>query len=181
MLQFSRAPLWRHTVAALRASRSPLGLTVTATSSRGGWEALSGERRLTRRADIGAVSRPQHTFPTSSHHCASVAQQPLAQLASTGSIRRMSASGDPSVAPREPRPGRVHVNGVDIHYVESGGAHAGLPTLVALPGALGTAESDFGPQLRGLADSVHVVSFDPRGCVHCAHMVSLSSLIFFVN
>ena len=38
----------------------------------------------------------------------------------------------------------------------------GLP-LLCLCGALGTAETDFGPQLAGLSDERTVVSFDPRG------------------
>ena len=32
-----------------------------------------------------------------------------------------------------------------------------------MPGAMGTAETDFKPQLRDLADNMQVVSFDPRG------------------
>jgi len=32
-----------------------------------------------------------------------------------------------------------------------------------MPGALGTAETDFAPQLQGLSDVFRVVSFDPRG------------------
>jgi valacyclovir hydrolase len=76
----------------------------------------------------------------------------------------MSSTSTAGESGPAPRTGRVNVNGVDLHYVESGsGPREGLPTVVALPGALGTAESDFGPQLRGLAGTAHVVSFDPRG------------------
>jgi hypothetical protein len=67
----------------------------------------------------------------------------------------------------EPRVGSVHVNGVELHYSESTGptgvTDVSLPPIIALPGALGTAETDFGPQLRGLASELQVVSFDPRG------------------
>ena len=32
-----------------------------------------------------------------------------------------------------------------------------------MPGALGSTQSDFGPQLKGLSDDFTVVAFDPRG------------------
>ena len=56
--------------------------------------------------------------------------------------------------------GKASVNGVDLFYRTNG--DSGLP-IVCLPGAMGTADTDFGPQLRDLADSMQVVSFDPRG------------------
>jgi len=56
----------------------------------------------------------------------------------------------------------VSANGVEFH-VTVGGTPGKIP-VVCLPGAMGTAESDFGPQLAGgLGDDFTVVSFDPRG------------------
>lgn len=55
----------------------------------------------------------------------------------------------------------VYANGHRFYVVENGD-----PTKTAvlcMPGALGTAESDFPYQLAGLADQHRVVSFDPRG------------------
>ena len=37
------------------------------------------------------------------------------------------------------------------------------PPVICLPGAMGTAETDFAAQLEGLAPSLGVVAFDPRG------------------
>lgn len=56
--------------------------------------------------------------------------------------------------------GKKAVNGVDLFYRTNG--DSGLP-IVCLPGAMGTADTDFGPQLRDLSDEFQVVSFDPRG------------------
>jgi valacyclovir hydrolase len=56
---------------------------------------------------------------------------------------------------------KIWVNGAGIHVVTSG--KAPLPALLCMPGGLGTAETDFAPQLRGLADAFQVVSYDPRG------------------
>lgn len=56
---------------------------------------------------------------------------------------------------------KLTVNGVGLHVVTNG--HAPLPALLCMPGSLGTAETDFTPQLRDLADSFQVVSYDPRG------------------
>jgi len=56
--------------------------------------------------------------------------------------------------------GKLAVNGVNIFYRKNG--DAGLP-LLCMPGSMGTADTDFGPQLRDLADSHQVVSYDPRG------------------
>lgn len=56
--------------------------------------------------------------------------------------------------------GTVSVRGVNLFYMAQG--DKGLP-LVCMPGAMGTAETDFGPQLAGLSDAHQVVSFDPRG------------------
>ena len=52
------------------------------------------------------------------------------------------------------------VNGANIFYRANGSA--GLPIL-CMPGAMGTADTDFAPQLRDLADTMQVVSYDPRG------------------
>ena len=52
------------------------------------------------------------------------------------------------------------VNGVDLFYISKGSA--GLP-LLCMPGALGTAETDFPHQLSGLSNEFQVVSYDPRG------------------
>ena len=55
---------------------------------------------------------------------------------------------------------KERVNGVDLHYEVAGdGSHV----VLCLPGALGTTQSDFGPQLRGLSKDFTVVAFDPRG------------------
>merc|ERR1712137_150821 len=47
-----------------------------------------------------------------------------------------------------------------LHYTVAGESDA---VVLCIPGALGTARTDFGPQLDGLSDSYTVVSFDPRG------------------
>lgn len=55
---------------------------------------------------------------------------------------------------------KERVNGVDLHYEVAGnGSHV----VLCMPGALGTTQSDFGPQLRGLSKDFTVVAFDPRG------------------
>mmetsp|Transcript_71965 Transcript_71965/g.208476 ORF Transcript_71965/g.208476 Transcript_71965/m.208476 type:complete len:301 (-) Transcript_71965:156-1058(-) len=54
----------------------------------------------------------------------------------------------------------VEVNGARLYVLMNG--DSGTPVL-CMPGALGTAETDFAPQLRGLATRHRVVSFDPRG------------------
>jgi valacyclovir hydrolase len=56
---------------------------------------------------------------------------------------------------------KMSINGVGIHVVTNG--KAPLPALLCMPGSLGTAETDFAPQLRDLADAFQVVSYDPRG------------------
>lgn len=63
---------------------------------------------------------------------------------------------------------KLNVNGVGIHCVTNGSSNDDdtpprKPALLCMPGALGGAEADFGPQLRGLADDFQVVSYDPRG------------------
>ena len=56
--------------------------------------------------------------------------------------------------------GFVNVRDAKLFYIKNGSS--GTP-LLCMPGAMGTAETDFGPQLRGLSDTMQVVSFDPRG------------------
>ncbi len=59
--------------------------------------------------------------------------------------------------------GKLSVNGVDLHYQMRGdGSHP----IVCIPGALGTAESDFKPQLEYFGregSGFKIVAFDPRG------------------
>lgn len=58
---------------------------------------------------------------------------------------------------------RVAVDGdVSLHCVTAGEG-AGKPALLCVPGAMGTVETDFAPQLEALSDVFQVVSFDPRG------------------
>ena len=56
----------------------------------------------------------------------------------------------------------VAVDGAELHVITNGPANG--PAVVCMPGALGTAETDFAPQLAGLAaGGMRVVSLDPRG------------------
>ncbi|KAJ8395430.1 hypothetical protein AAFF_G00031640 [Aldrovandia affinis] len=57
--------------------------------------------------------------------------------------------------------GKQNVNGVDLFYQQTGtGQHA----VLLLPGALGSGQTDFGPQLESLnKERFTVVSWDPRG------------------
>ncbi|XP_067910828.1 valacyclovir hydrolase [Heterodontus francisci] len=59
---------------------------------------------------------------------------------------------------------KKEVNGVHLHYQQTGkGDHA----LLLLPGALGSSQTDFGPQLKSLnKECFTVVSWDPRGYGH---------------
>ncbi|EDO49935.1 predicted protein, partial [Nematostella vectensis] len=52
------------------------------------------------------------------------------------------------------------VNGVNLHYEKAG---CGNHVLLCIPGALGSTQSDFGPQLKGLCKDFTVIAFDPRG------------------
>ena len=55
---------------------------------------------------------------------------------------------------------KERVNGVDLHYEVAGnGSHV----VLCMPGALGSTQSDFGPQLKGLGKDFSVIAFDPRG------------------
>lgn len=56
---------------------------------------------------------------------------------------------------------RVAVNGVHLHYLQTGeGEHA----VLLLPGMLGSGETDFGPQIEALNKKLFtVVAWDPRG------------------
>merc|ERR1740130_1732823 len=51
---------------------------------------------------------------------------------------------------------------MNVHVVTTGDISSGVPVL-CLPGAMGTAETDFAYQLDGLSSSHGVVSLDPRG------------------
>ena len=55
---------------------------------------------------------------------------------------------------------KITVNGVDLHYEKAGTEGQ---VLLCMPGALGSTQSDFGPQLKGLSSQYTVVAFDPRG------------------
>ncbi|XP_031559962.1 valacyclovir hydrolase-like isoform X2 [Actinia tenebrosa] len=55
---------------------------------------------------------------------------------------------------------KINVNGVDLSYEQEGSQEQ---VVLCLPGALGTTQSDFGPQLKGLSNEFTVVAFDPRG------------------
>lgn len=57
--------------------------------------------------------------------------------------------------------GTVNVRGVDLFYIKNGPADA--TPIMCMPGAMGTAATDFAPQLKELSDTMQVVSFDPRG------------------
>ena len=55
---------------------------------------------------------------------------------------------------------KIRVNEVDLHYEKAGeSSHS----VLCLPGALGSTQSDFGPQLKSLCKDFTVVAFDPRG------------------
>lgn len=55
---------------------------------------------------------------------------------------------------------KIEVNGVKIHHEISG---QGSSVVLCMPGALGSTQSDFAPQLHGLSDVFTVIAFDPRG------------------
>lgn len=53
----------------------------------------------------------------------------------------------------------VTVRGIQLHYIQQGN---GEP-LLCLPGALGTGQSDFAPQVAELSAQYHIIAPDPRG------------------
>ncbi|XP_054841711.1 valacyclovir hydrolase [Eublepharis macularius] len=57
--------------------------------------------------------------------------------------------------------GKVEVNGIHLHYQQTGdGNHA----VLLLPGMLGSGQTDFGPQLKSMNKQLFtVVAWDPRG------------------
>lgn len=55
---------------------------------------------------------------------------------------------------------KTEVNGVQIHHEVAG---QGNRVVLCMPGALGSTQSDFAPQLHGLSDVFTVIAFDPRG------------------
>lgn len=65
-----------------------------------------------------------------------------------------------SATARDINEAKVTVGGVQLHCVTSGTTGSAV---LCMPGALGTAKSDFEPQLQGLSSAHRVVSFDPRG------------------
>lgn len=86
----------------------------------------------------------------------SLRKYPISRRLSAGVVLKISAS----VSTYN---GKANVNGVELHFeVRGDGAH----TILCIPGALGTARTDFEPQLGyfGKRDSgFKIVSFDPRG------------------
>ncbi|XP_063779133.1 valacyclovir hydrolase isoform X1 [Pseudophryne corroboree] len=74
-----------------------------------------------------------------------------------------AASHRPAAAPfcTAVTSGRVHVNGVNLHYQRTG---CGDHVVLLLPGALGSTQTDFGPQLKYLnKETFTVVAWDPQG------------------
>lgn len=72
-----------------------------------------------------------------------------------------------AVAPTAPRSELgstcfVEANGRSF-FVVSNGCKSAAPPIICMPGAMGTAETDFPMQLSGLSKEHHVISFDPRG------------------
>ena len=59
----------------------------------------------------------------------------------------------------EPERFQQRVGDTKLHVVTAGSG----PPVLCLPGALGTAETDFGPQIEALSKHYTVVCFDPRG------------------
>ena len=60
------------------------------------------------------------------------------------------------------RTSKITIEGFGLHIVESG-PEDGVP-IICMPGAMGTAKTDFPYQLEGLAEcGYRVISFDPRG------------------
>ncbi|NXR13848.1 BPHL hydrolase, partial [Semnornis frantzii] len=57
--------------------------------------------------------------------------------------------------------GKIQVNGVHLHYQQTGeGSHA----VLLLPGMLGSGQTDFGPQLKSMNKQLFtIVAWDPRG------------------
>lgn len=73
----------------------------------------------------------------------------------------MAAAGA-AAAPAPRNSQHLEVNGRKLYVVTSGNIAGGIPVL-CMPGAMGTAETDFAYQLDGLSHRHGVVSFDPRG------------------
>lgn len=70
-----------------------------------------------------------------------------------------------SDAPERPERQARHLQlpGPELHVVTQGDLESGATPVLCLPGRLGTAMADFGPQLDALSLRHGVVSFDPRG------------------
>uniref|UniRef100_UPI00398F5043 valacyclovir hydrolase isoform X2 n=1 Tax=Pristiophorus japonicus TaxID=55135 RepID=UPI00398F5043 len=59
---------------------------------------------------------------------------------------------------------KKYINGVHLHYQQTGKGDRGV---LLLPGALGSSQTDFGPQLKSLnKERFTVVAWDPRGYGH---------------
>ncbi|XP_069047011.1 valacyclovir hydrolase [Lepisosteus oculatus] len=78
-----------------------------------------------------------------------------------GGALRSGAPGQPLLYCTSVQSARRRVNGVELHYRQTGhGGHAAL----LLPGSLGSGQTDFGPQLRSLnKERFTIVAWDPRG------------------
>lgn len=86
------------------------------------------------------------------------AAPPAARLGGSPRPRALSAAS--AAAARSTK--LLDVNGQNIHVVTAGNLRSGTPVL-CMPGAMGTAETDFSYQLDGLSADHGVVSLDPRG------------------
>lgn len=77
--------------------------------------------------------------------------------------RAFASTTSSDAAPAAPRTTRlVEVGGRQLFVVTTGDPSTGVPVL-CMPGAMGTAETDFSYQLDNLSARHGVVSFDPRG------------------
>lgn len=92
--------------------------------------------------------------PGISFACSSVKWLSNLKMLSVINMRMPKSSFSSSVSDK------ITVNGLDLHY-EKAGSHSHV--VLCMPGALGSTQSDFGPQLTGLSDRFTVVAFDPRG------------------
>ena len=59
----------------------------------------------------------------------------------------------------EPSRFQQPVSDTQLHVIKAGSG----PPVLCLAGALGTAQTDFGPQIEALSERFTVIAFDPRG------------------
>ena len=85
--------------------------------------------------------------------CTAARRPPLAQR------RQLSGEASAVAAARPITEGRVAVGDTELAYSRCGEG----PPLLCMPGAMGAAETDFGPQLAELSVAHTVIAFDPRG------------------